>query len=841
MQFRPMTLGRPTSAMSLRHLWLVVGFAFVLLVPLLASQTASRTWTSTDGKQIQGELVEAGDKEIRIRRKADDRTVAIPLEQLSADNQQLIKSIVREKWQDSGLKEGPFAAKITGKYEKGVSQGGLNYQLFGKPAWDGKKRYPLLIWLHGSGASGTDNEAQMGEITKFFASSRGQSSARTGPTANPFFVLAPQSPSAQIGWDGKGGSDVMALIAELMDHLPVDSDRVYLTGISMGGFGTFSLAARHPDIFAAAVPLAGGGDPGQVAALVSLPLWIFHGEKDPTVPVQSSRSMFQAIKDAGGKLAVYTELPGEGHDIAHVYSDPELMRWLFTQKRSQLAASNAPTTSPTRGNTAMPNNSGSYLITTFAGPEPETKPSAPTFRPPDAGPYLFPPSGPYSLHVPLAEKPSTIQTELPLASYANGTGDAVRFNSPRSLAVDAADNVFVTDYFNDCIRKITSAGVVTTWAGMAGEPGYTDGPRRTAQFAHPAGIAVDEAGNLYVADSGNQVIRKISSEGEVTTLAGNPVYYPKIQPNSQAPGPPNPNFRTGAVGGYADGTGRGARFLMPRGLAVDSKGNVYVADMGNHAIRKITPAGAVTTFAGNPPQAGNQMIREYELFAAYRDLGDFADGQGRAARFWQPQGVAVDKADNVYVADTGNQAIRMITPDRTVTTLAGNTKIVNRGVQQVDYPNGYHGPIDTWVVDPGYLDGMGTKARFYDPTGVAVDNAGNLYVADSGNLAIRKITPDHTVTTLAGNPDPKKTSRGQTDPHYVLLPPGNRAFAYVNGDGNVARFLRPSALAVDANGALYVTDSNAIRKGVPTAPPTANKNPGYASKATQQPAPPPDP
>jgi streptogramin lyase len=186
-------------------------------------------------------------------------------------------------------------------------------------------------------------------------------------------------------------------------------------------------------------------------------------------------------------------------------------------------------------------------------------------------------------------------------------------------------------------------------------------------------VAVDGAGNVYVADTKNYRIRKITPTGVVSTLAGS--------------GTP----------GFADDTGPKARFHTPYGVAIDGKGNVYVADTFNHRIRKITPAGVVSTLAGSGTPG-------------------FADDTGPKARFHTPAGVAVDGAGNVYVADYINNRIRKITPAGVVSTLAGS---------------GTKGSAD---------DDTGPKAQFKEPFGVAVDGAGNVYVADYGNNRIRKIT-----------------------------------------------------------------------------------------------------
>jgi hypothetical protein len=245
--------------------------------------------------------------------------------------------------------------------------------------------------------------------------------------------------------------------------------------------------------------------------------------------------------------------------------------------------------------------------------------------------------------------------------------------------------VYVADTANDVIRKITPAGVVTTFAGMAGMTGSADGPSAAARFNGPTGVAIDNTGNVYVADMGNGTIRKITPSGLVTTLAG----------------------MAGATGS-SDGMGAAARFDGPKSVATDSAGNVYVADQFNSTIRKITPSGAVTTLAGTAGVLGS------------------SDGTGAAASFRLPIGVVVDGTGNVYLGDNGNGTIRKITPAGVVTTLAGMAGVT------------------------GSADGTGAAALFSGPQGVATDSAGNVYVADTGNSTIRKITPAGVVTTIVG-------------------------------------------------------------------------------------------
>lgn len=312
------------------------------------------------------------------------------------------------------------------------------------------------------------------------------------------------------------------------------------------------------------------------------------------------------------------------------------------------------------------------------------------------------------------------------AGFADGTGAAAQFKYPEAVAVDTNGIVYVADGYNNRIRTISPAGVVSTLAG-SGVAGYADGAGTAAQFSDPLGIAVDANGNVYVADGRNNRIRKITPSGVVTTVAGS------------------------GVQGCADGTGTAAQFSYPTGITVDSSGNLYVTDVLNcDGIRKITPAGVVTRLAGG--------------------TRGYADGTGAAAQFNQPYGIAVDAAGNVYVADNNNNNVRKVTPSGVVTTIAGSTSTTY-----------------------GYADGTGTSALFNFPCGIAVDSSGTLYVADSGNARIRKITSGGVVTTIAGS--------------------GTQGYA--DGVGTSAQFQFPANnLAVDATGNVYVSDqnNNRIRK-----------------------------
>jgi sugar lactone lactonase YvrE len=310
----------------------------------------------------------------------------------------------------------------------------------------------------------------------------------------------------------------------------------------------------------------------------------------------------------------------------------------------------------------------------------------------------------------------------------DGPGSQARFRNPLGIAVDPSGNLWVCDSGNHCIRRITPAGEVSTFAGIPGAPGYLDGPAATARFASPAGIVLDGALNLYVTESDNSTLRKITPSGTVSTLAGEAGF-----PGSE------------------DGTGIDAKFNLPMHLAIDGTGTLFLADMGNATLRRITPAGAVTTFAGTPGAPG------------------YEDGLGAAARFSFPAGLALDPSGNLFVTDRGGNTLRKVTPGGVVTTVAGA------------------------VNQEGSQDGVGSAARFNAPWGLARDPLGNLFLGEDRNHTLRKVTPDFTVSTFLGR----------------ALEPGT-----ADGAALAARFNGPNGAVADANSNVYIVDTfnHTIRK-----------------------------
>jgi sugar lactone lactonase YvrE len=369
---------------------------------------------------------------------------------------------------------------------------------------------------------------------------------------------------------------------------------------------------------------------------------------------------------------------------------------------------------------------------------------------------------------------TTIAGTKGTAGTNDGGGNVALFFYPKHLVVDSATNLYVTDTLNYTIRKLTPAGglwKVTTIAGQAGVPGANDGTGTAAQFEFPEGLALDGAGNIYVADTYNFTIRELAPAGSnwaVTTLVGLPT----------------------ACAGSADGTGSAARFYNPQGVAVDSAGNVYVADALNNTIRKVTPDGVVTTLAGKAGKPGK------------------LDGTNSAARFNAPDAVAVDTRGNIFVADAGNSSIRKLEPVGTnwvASTLdSGYEFLYPEGLAVDANDNVYVAQAGLWA--GGGSSEYGAILKIYPngvvtnvvgiggaPSGVALDGAGNIYVANQAEDTISRVSAAGKVTILAGQ---KNVSGG------------------ADGTNGSALFNNPYSLAMDGAGNLYVGDqgNGTIRK-----------------------------
>lgn len=312
-----------------------------------------------------------------------------------------------------------------------------------------------------------------------------------------------------------------------------------------------------------------------------------------------------------------------------------------------------------------------------------------------------------------------------IMGFANGSLPEASFANPMGIAADGTGNLYIADSHNNVIRKISPNGQVSVLAG-SGLEGHEDGKGKTASFFYPECLATDKNDNVYVSDTHNNLIRKITPDGTVSTIAGGLGNSAK---NSQV--------------------GNILRLDNPTGIAVDSRGNIFVADYENDVIRKINTDGSNSVFAGKIGHPGS------------------SDGRGQEASFYLPWGIVIDSANNLYVSDSYNNLIRKISPDGTVLTIAGKKA-------------------------KGSTNGPGKMASFLHPAGIALDGSGNLFVADVGNQKIRKITPDGWVSTYAGN--------------------GQRGC--INNRDTLASFNKPYGLTIDKMGNLFVVDflNNVVRK-----------------------------
>ena len=343
------------------------------------------------------------------------------------------------------------------------------------------------------------------------------------------------------------------------------------------------------------------------------------------------------------------------------------------------------------------------------------------------------------------------------AGSTDGTGTAASFNGPAGVVADAAGNVYVADYYNYTIRKITAAGVVTTLAGRAGRHGTTNGAGTIARFYYPADLAVDAAGNLYVADQGNNEVRMVTPAGAVSTFAGS----------------------VNGTAGSADGTGTGARFNQPGGIAVDAAGVVYVADQGNNLVRKITAGIVVTTLAGSAGVAGST---------------DALTGAG--ALLNSPGDVMPDGAGNVYVVDCNNYTLRKILATGGVATVAGLVGIA------------------------GSTDGVGTAGRFLGAGSIAMDPSGNFIIADTTGDTIRRavplvapqvqITPTFQKQTVANNAVFAATATGSPAPtfQWQRLPAGSSTWGNLTDNAN---YSGSASAILTVTGVTFAMDGDLFR------------------------------
>ncbi len=395
----------------------------------------------------------------------------------------------------------------------------------------------------------------------------------------------------------------------------------------------------------------------------------------------------------------------------------------------------------------------------------------------------------------------TLAGQAGVPGWADGAGSAVRLNLPKGLATDRASNVYIADTDNNVIRKMTPGGQVTTLAGSPWQKGSTDGLGDKAGFYYPFNLTIGDDANIYVADTFNGTIRKVTPAGEVSTFAGTAVL-----PRSS---------------GSIDGALADARFYDPRGVAIDAKGTMFVADYANRTIRKISPSGQVSTLAGSAHAEGDK------------------DGVGVIATFHGPDALAVDGAGILYTIDNfvmsyaTTRAIRRISQLGEVATytmpvdplnLPQGAVAISRGAAPLaiaaDAAGNFYfiasvfasaecipkfpciaasqtvlrkvnmaGVASTLASTPTDLYPSGQLPSLQSPGGMAVDKAGNVYIADTPKHTILRVTPEGTVSILAGSAG----AAGSAD-----------------GQGGAARFSSPSKLQVDASGNVFVLDSGNV-------------------------------
>ncbi|MFN9895784.1 MAG: InlB B-repeat-containing protein [Acidobacteriota bacterium] len=425
--------------------------------------------------------------------------------------------------------------------------------------------------------------------------------------------------------------------------------------------------------------------------------------------------------------------------------------------------------------------------------------------------------------------PMLLRSQNPIVTVAGGPGQGpaatgLALRSPRAVAVDAAGNLYIADTESQRVRRVAPGGSVTVVAG-SGAPGFSGdgGVATAAQLQDPSGVAVDGAGNLYIADTGNHRIRRVTPGGVITTVAGGTTDQLNTPVGVAVDGlglvyvadTGNHRIRrlngavlttiagTGVAGFGGDGGAATAALLwQPRGVAVDAAGNVYIADRWNRRIRRVSPGGIISTVAG----AGTMGF-----------TGD--GGNALTAELGDPVALAVDAAGTIYIADQSNQRIRRVAGG-VMTTLAGNGTPAFRGDGGLASGASLYQPLGVcpgpggvvYVADtsnfrvrmisaggvistvagngtPGWSGdgGLAVNAQLFGPAGLAFDGAGNLYIADAENHRVRRVGPDGTVVTVAGS--------------------GGILYSGDGGPATAATLYRPSGLAIDGTGNLYIADT----------------------------------
>lgn len=301
-------------------------FTSLMILTLHIDDTQARQWTDIKGRQVEAEFVSQDETNVVLKLASNGKPVPAPLATLSEADREFLRAKAAEANAPVAA-TGNYAAQCTGSFEQGNYEGKLPFLL--RVPSDLKKggKYPLLLFLHGAGEKGNDNKKQLKhDPTKH---------APKGVfEKNQVIVVAPQCPADEY-WSGPTLETVIKMVKDLQKELPVDPQRIYITGLSMGGFGTWSALTIKPKLFAAAIPICGGGDAKSVHKFVKLPIWAFHNDGDSTVSVEGSRSMIAALKKAGGDPK-YTEYQSTQHNAwSRTYKDPGLYEWLFAQKSGQ--------------------------------------------------------------------------------------------------------------------------------------------------------------------------------------------------------------------------------------------------------------------------------------------------------------------------------------------------------------------------------------------------------------------------------------------------------------------------------------------------------------------------